>query len=107
MLGKLYILFYKYGNSKSKQSIWSYYGQINQHIKTLITILFAVIGVCCFFSSIHKKLPMKFKVWERRLKEHMDIWYLTIQDEELQMVSFYGECQVNLLKNTLEWQILF
>ena len=30
---------------------------------------------------------MKFKVWERKLKEHMDIWYLATQDEELQMVS--------------------
>jgi hypothetical protein len=30
---------------------------------------------------------MKFEVWERKLKEHIDIWYLAKQDEELQMVS--------------------
>ena len=30
---------------------------------------------------------MKFSVWERKLKERLDIWYLAKQDEELQMVS--------------------
>ncbi|XP_028414754.1 uncharacterized protein LOC114537843 [Dendronephthya gigantea] len=37
--------------------------------------------------SIHKKAPMKFKVWERKLKERLDIWYLAKQEEELQTVA--------------------
>jgi nicotinamide riboside transporter PnuC len=30
---------------------------------------------------------MKFNVWQRKLKERVDVWYLARQDEELQMVS--------------------
>ena len=32
---------------------------------------------------------MRFKVWEQKLKERLDIWYLARQDEELQMVCIF------------------
>ncbi len=50
-------------------------------------VMSATIGICYFSFSIHTKPPMKFKIWEQKLKERLDIWYLARQDEELQMVS--------------------
>lgn len=29
---------------------------------------------------------MKFNVWEKKLKERLDVWYLAKQEEELQTV---------------------
>lgn len=37
--------------------------------------------------SFHKRLPMKFTVWEKKLKERMDLWYMTYENEEFQLVA--------------------
>jgi hypothetical protein len=60
-------------------------------------VMSATIGICYFSFSIHTKPPMKFKIWEQKLKERLDIWYLARQDEELQMVSTYNHVLHNFI----------